>query len=142
MKDVNIKLLHPNAVVPAKSFGTDACYDVVAVSKEDIGHNRIKYTCGFAIELPYNSQFDIRSRSSIYKTGLIMCNSIGTVDENYRGEFSIIFYHVVPELPAYEIGDRIGQIQMRSREDVNFNVVDEINETDRGASGYGSTGRK
>jgi dUTPase len=122
---VDIKLTHPDAKVPVKSYGTDACYDIVAVSKEDLGHNRILYKCGFHLELPYNSQFDIRSRSSIYKTGLIMCNSIGTVDENYRGEFMVIFYHVVPTLPPYEVGDRIAQIQMRSREDVNFILTKE-----------------
>ena len=142
MDNVKIKLTHPNAKVPEKSFSTDACYDIIAVSREDIGHNRFLYRCGFSIELPYNSQFDIRARSSIYKTGLIMCNSIGTVDENYRGEFMVIFYHVVQSLPPYEVGDRIAQIQMRTREDVRFVVVDELNETDRGIGGFGHTGKK
>jgi len=142
MNKVKIKLTHPNAKVPEKSFGTDACYDIIAITKEDIGHNRIKYRCGFNIELPHNTQFDIRSRSSIYKTGLIMCNSIGTVDEDYRGEFIVIFYHVVPTLPPYEVGDRIAQIQMRSREDVKFVVVDELTETERGIGGFGHTGKK
>lgn len=139
MNKIKVKLTHPNAKIPQKSYSTDACYDIVAISKENIGNNRLVYRCGFNVELPHNTQLDIRARSSIYNTGLIMCNSIGTVDENYRGEIIVIFYHIIPELPPYEVGDRIAQIQMKSREDVKFIIVDEINETDRGVGGFGST---
>lgn len=140
MNKIKIKLTHPKAKIPVKAYGTDACYDIIAVSKEYIGYNRYKYKCGFHIELPANSQIDIRPRSSIYKTGLILSNSIGTVDEDYRGEFMVIFYHIEKELPPYEIGDRIAQIQLRSREDIEFILVDELSETERGSGGFGHTG--
>jgi dUTP pyrophosphatase len=141
MKIIKIKLLHPNAQVPKKVIDTDACYDVIAVSKEDLGDGRIHYGLGFALEIPENTQLDLRSRSSIHKTGLILSNCIGTGDEEYRGEYQAFFYHVIPTLPPYEVGDRILQIQLKTREDVIFKITEELSETKRGKEGFGSTGK-
>ena len=123
MKSVKIKLINPNAKLPIKIIETDACYDVFATSIEDFGDGRIKYGLGFTLELPEYTQLDIRPRSSIHKTGLVLSNSIGTGDEDYRGEYMCIFYHVIPTLPPYVIGDRIAQIQLRNRENINFIVL-------------------
>jgi len=141
MKIIKIKLLHSNAQVPKKVIDTDACYDVIAVSKEDLGDGRIHYGLGFALEIPENTQLDLRSRSSIHKTGLILSNCIGTGDEEYRGEYQAFFYHVIPTLPPYEVGDRILQIQLKTREDVIFKITEELSETKRGKEGFGSTGK-
>ena len=140
MKVIKIKLLHPNAQVPKKVIDTDACYDVIAVSKEDLGDGRIHYGLGFALEIPENTQLDLRPRSSIHKTGLILSNCIGTGDEEYRGEYQAYFYHVIPTLPPYEVGDRILQIQLRTREDVIFKITEELSETKRSNGGFGHTG--
>jgi dUTP pyrophosphatase len=142
MKSIKIKLLHPNAQIPKKVIDTDACYDVVAISKEDLGDGRIHYGLGFALELPENTQLDLRPRSSIHKTGLILSNCIGTGDEEYRGEYQAFFYHVIPTLPPYEVGDRILQIQLKTREDVIFKITKELSETKRGKEGFGSSGSK
>jgi len=141
MKVVKIKLLHPDAQIPKKVIDTDACYDVVAVSKKDFGDGRIHYGLGFALEIPENTQMDLRPRSSVHKTGLILSNCIGTGDEEYRGEFQAVFYHVIPTLPPYEIGDRILQIQLRTREDVQFQLIEELSNTVRGTGGFGHTGK-
>ena len=141
MKLVKIKLLHPNAQIPKKAIDTDACYDVVAVSKNDLGDGRIHYGLGFALEIPENTQLDLRSRSSIHKTGLILSNCIGTGDEEYRGEYQAVFYHVIPTLPPYEIGDKILQIQLRTREDVEFETTEELSNTKRNTGGFRSTGK-
>lgn len=101
-----------------------------------------KYHLGFALDLPSNTELQVRARSSIYKTGLILSNGIGTGDEGYTGEYSIIFYHVVPELPPYEVGDRVAQIQVVNRADINFNLVEELPNKDRGVLGWGSSGLK
>ena len=71
-----------------------------------------------------------------------MSNGIGTGDEGYTGEYSIVFYHVVPELPPYEVGDRIAQIQCVSRADINFNLIEKLSNKDRGERGWGSSGLK
>jgi len=138
---IKIKLLRPDAKVPHKIIDTDACYDVWAISRFDYEDGRIEYGLGFSLELPPNTQLDLRPRSSIHKTGLILSNCIGTGDEGYRGEYRAVFYHVIPTLPPYEVGDRILQIQLRNREDVDFVPVNELNETIRGENGFGSTGK-
>lgn len=153
---VGIKLLHPDAKIPIKANLTDSCYDVVAVRREALEAEIItrpeflniikvygyKYHLGFALDLPPNTELQIRSRSSIFKTGLILSNGIGTGDEGYTGEYSIVFYHVVPELPPYEVGDRVAQIQVANRADINFNLVDELPDKDRGEKGWGSSDLK
>lgn len=84
---------------------------------------------------------DLRPRSSIYKTGMVLSNSVGTVDDLYRGEVSAIFYHVFPEMPRYRVGDRIGQIKLGITLPLEFEEVDRLGQTARGNDGYGSTGR-
>jgi dUTP pyrophosphatase len=76
------------------------------------------------------------------KTGLILSNCVGTGDEEYRGEYQAFFYHVIPTLPPYNVGDRILQIQLKTREDVVFEITDELSDTQRGTKGFGSTGSK
>lgn len=141
-KIVKIKLLHPNAKIPKKNKDSDACYDAFAISKRDMGNGVYEYGLGFSLELPENTQMDLRPRSSIYKTGLILSNCIGTGDEGYRGEYKAFFYHVIPSLPPYEVGDRIIQIQLRSREDMILEEVAELSDSERGSGGFGSSGLK
>lgn len=143
---VGIKLLHPNTKIPTKANETDSCYDVVAVGREALyiedAVYGYKYHLGFALDLPPNTELQIRPRSSIYKTGLVLSNSIGTGDEGYTGEYSIVFYHVVPELFPYEVGDRVAQIQVVNRAGIKFNVIEELPSKDRGLKGWGSSGLK
>lgn len=140
MKTVKIKLKNELAKMPAKKYDTDACYDVVATSIEHLGDGRIKYGLGLHIELPWGYRTDVKSRSSIHETGLVLSNGIGTCDEGYTGEYSMVFYHVIPTLPPYKVGDRIGQISFEQRHDVVFKEVKELQETARGNGGYGHTG--
>lgn len=91
---------------------------------------------------PANLSLDFRPRSSIYETGLILSNCVGSIDELYRGECSAIFYHLMKELPPYEVGDRIVQCKIGLTLPIKWEEVKELNETKRGTGGYGSTGRK
>lgn len=170
---VKIKKLHENAVVPFKTYDSDFCYDLVAVSEEEIAPNVWKYGFGIAFQIerddeiiekpiydvdacgncygtiggkniefyksPINLSIDIRPRSSIYKTGMILSNSEGTVDENYTNEVSAIFYHVMPNMPRYKVGDKIAQMKIGFTFPIEFEEVDELEERDRGMNGYGST---
>lgn len=145
---VKLKKLHPDAVVPFKKHESDFCYDVVATSREQIGSNVWKYGLGLAFqidrgvlaELPSKFAISFRPRSSVYKTGLVLSNCVGTIDEDYRGEVSAIFYKVA-DGEIYNVGDRIGQIYFSKTVPMDFEVVDEISDTERGAGGFGSTGK-
>jgi dUTP pyrophosphatase len=141
---MTIKLvLSDNAVVPLKAHETDACYDVVATSKKNLGDSRIEYGLGIKLQPELKEQgiqFDFRARSSIHKTGMILSNCIGTGDEGYTGEYKAVFYKIIPTLPDYEVGDKILQMQVTKAIPVNFKIVKELNSTPRGDGGFGSTG--
>lgn len=138
---VKIKLLHPDAKIPFKKHKSDACYDVFAVSKKYLDPYRVEYDLGFALQLPPEApQLDLRARSSIHKTGMILSNGIGTGDHQYCGCYKAVFYKIIKELPDYEAGDRILQIQVPGNIDLEFELVDELDETERGEGGFGSTG--
>ena len=162
---VRFKKLHPDAVVPFKKYPEDFCYDVMATSEQEIAPNVWKYGIGLAFEIEgkpddlvvedefgkellripqgreVNVSLDLRPRSSIYKTGMVLSNAVGTVDDLYRGEVSAVFYHVFPNMPRYKVGDRIGQIKLGFTLPMEFEEVDELGDTERGEGGYGSTGR-
>lgn len=151
--NILFKKLDEKAVIPFKTFERDFCFDCVATSKEYIGENKIKYGLGFALQFDGNDDvykgakeefifsFDFRPRSSIHKTGLILCNSTGTGDENYTGEYQLFFYRFDKSLPEYEIGDRIAQMKVGFNPKIEFTEVNELKETDRGALGFGGTGK-
>lgn len=143
---IKFKKLHPDAKMPQKAYNDDFCYDVWAVSEEEVAPNVWKYGLGFAIEIVNDRIEDIqcgitlRPRSSIYKTGMVLSNSIGTIDFSYRGEISAVFYHILPNMPRYKIGDKIAQIHMDFSYNMEFEEIDELSQTNRGIGGFGSTG--
>ena len=145
---VNIKKLNKNAVLPYKTHKEDYCYDCVAVSEQEIAPNVWKYGLGLAFEMERDDvddniiySIDARPRSSIWKTGMILSNCEGTIDELYRGEVMAVFYHVMPNMPRYKVGDRICQIKIGATVSIKFIEVNELNDTSRGEGGYGSTGK-
>lgn len=93
------------------------------------------------IKQPLNLSLDFRPRSSVWKTGMLLSNCVGTIDELYTGEVSAVFYHIMPNMPKYEVGDRIGQIKIGVTLPIEFIEVEELDKTARGDGGYGSTGR-
>ncbi|MCB0801716.1 MAG: hypothetical protein KDB74_01345 [Flavobacteriales bacterium] len=138
---IKFKKLHKDAVIPTKAHASDACYDLTAVSKKDLGDGRIEYEFGFALGLPPEVQADIRARSSIHKHGLVLSNGIGTIDSAFCGPIKAVFYKLIPSLPDYEVGNRIAQIQVPGFFELEFVEVDELEQTDRGDKGYGSSGK-
>lgn len=146
MVKVKIKKLHPNAVVPFRDYDDDYCYDCVATSEEEVAPNVWKYGLGFALQIDekksdvVNRCFTVRPRSSVWKTGMILSNSIGTIDNGYIGELSAVFYHVMPNMPRYRVGDKVCQLHFDSDQAIKFIESDELNDTERGDGGYGHTG--
>ena len=147
---VKVKKLNENAVIPFKTYEKDFCYDVVAVSEEEVAPNVWKYGIGLAFQIDKESLFghrylnlsiDLRPRSSVWKTGMVLSNCVGTIDELYTGEVSAVFYHVFPNMERYKVGQRIGQIKIGITTPIEFVVVDELDETERADGSYGSTGR-
>lgn len=144
---VKVKKLNEKAVLPFKAHESDFCYDVVATSCEEIASNVYRYGTGLAMQIVREENEDTvlgitaRPRSSVWKTGMVLSNCVGTIDEGYTGEIMAVFYHVMPEMPKYNVGDKIFQMHIDITTPMQFIEVEELSETDRGDGGYGSTGK-
>lgn len=162
---VILERTNDDAQMPIKANPSDFCYDVYAVSEEEISPNVWKYGLGFKYEIvrgwetlmddgeintfklglnisPLPISIGLRPRSGIYKTGMVLANSEGTLDELYRGEACAIFYHVMTDLPRYQVGDRVGQIYLDVTMPMEFEWGTVNSNTERGEGGFGSTGLK
>ena len=146
---VLFKKTNENAVMPSKAHDDDFCYDGYAVSEKEIAPNVWKYGLGFALQIENRNKpvdisrcFTFRCRSSVWKTGMILSNCEGTIDDSYTGEISAVFYHVMPNMPRYKVGDKIVQFHLEKSENIMFIETDELNKTERGDNGYGSSDKK
>jgi len=146
---MKVQLLDPNAQVPSKAHPTDAGYDLVCTS---ITHTDkyIEYGTGLAIALPENTVGLLCPRSSVSKYDLSLANSVGVLDQNYRGEVKLRFRVTLPNeiVPSdtyqvatdiYWIGDKIGQLVVLDLNKHQLEVVNSLDDTDRGTGGFGST---
>ena len=149
--------------IPLPAYQTEgaACCDLHVKSIEIKGHRMICHT-GLHVALPEGYEMEIRPRSNLTKTKLIIANSPGTVDADYRGEILVIFeaidgtnlfpYYnnyinneVTSELHfPYGVGDRCAQLLIRRYEEIAWHEVEnleDLGETKRGFGGHGSTGK-
>lgn len=98
---------------------------------------------GLFIELPVGYEAQIRPRSGLaLKKGLSVLNSPGTIDADYRGEIGVILINLSNQVVVIEDGERICQMVIAKHEHVKWTHVDILEETDRGAGGFGHTGTK
>ncbi|MCB0822299.1 MAG: dUTP diphosphatase [Bacteroidales bacterium] len=98
---------------------------------------------GLFIELPVGFEAQIRPRSGLaIKKGITLLNSPGTIDADYRGEIKVIMANVSNEEFIVNDGDRIAQMVIAKHESAEWIEVEELEETSRGAGGFGSTGTK
>ncbi|MEZ5146439.1 MAG: dUTP diphosphatase [Bacteroidales bacterium] len=98
---------------------------------------------GLFIELPVGFEAQIRPRSGLaIKNGITLLNSPGTIDADYRGEIKVIMANVSNEEFIVNDGDRIAQMVIAKHESAEWIEVEELEETSRGAGGFGSTGTK
>ena len=98
---------------------------------------------GLFIELPESYEAQIRPRSGLaLKRGLTLLNSPGTIDTDYRGEIKCIVINLSGETQTIETGDRIAQIVIARFEQPQWHEVAELESTERGAGGFGSTGKQ
>ena len=147
---VNIKKLHPDAVVPKYAHVTDAGLDLTAVSVEYKDGVYI-FGTGLAIEIPKGYVGLIFPRSSNFKQDLWLTNCVGVVDSGYRGEVKFMFKNVVTQATqeelenwqpkVWQVGDRVGQLIIMPYPSIELNEVAELSDSDRGADGFGSSGR-
>ena len=97
---------------------------------------------GLFIELPQGYEAQIRPRSGLaIKQGLTCLNSPGTIDADYRGEIKVILINLSGEAQTIQTGDRIAQMVVQRVEQLSWETVENISSTERGAGGFGHTGK-
>lgn len=98
---------------------------------------------GLFIELPIGLEAQVRPRSGLAaKKGITVLNAPGTVDADYRGEIGVILVNLSDEPFTIENGERIAQLVIAKHERAEWDEVDRLSDTSRGAGGFGSTGTK
>ncbi len=98
---------------------------------------------GLFMELPIGTEAQIRPRSGLaFKNGITVLNSPGTIDSDYRGEIKVLLVNLSNESFKFNDGERIAQMVIAKHEQISFEVVQTLEETERGVSGFGSTGTK
>lgn len=145
MNEIKIKKLNNNAILPKRGSEYAAGYDLYACITSPViiaPHQTVKIGTGLAMELPRGYFGAIFARSGLAtKSGLRPANCVGCCDEDYRGEY-IIALHNDTDIPqTINPLERIVQLVVMPYLSVDFIEVDELNDTERGDGGFGSTGK-
>lgn len=136
---IRFKKLRENAEAPYRAKLGDGGYDLNACHIEDLG-DKLKVYTGISCEPDFGWVLLAIPRSSVHKSNLRLSNSIGLIDNQYRGEILAIF-DKKENGSDIKIGDRIIQLLPIRLSFVEFVEVDELSETERGTGGYGSSGK-
>lgn len=146
MNKLNVRIVNKsNNKLPSYSTLSSAGMDVRAFLSENIilkSMDRIIIPTGLYIELPVGFEAQIRPRSGLaIKHGISILNSPGTIDADYRGEIGIIIANLSKDDFEIKNGDRICQMVVASHETVEWELTDDLSKTQRGAGGFGHTGK-
>lgn len=145
---VKFKKLHEEAVTPTYGTVGSAGLDLTAISKEKVYNTDgtlqyITYDTGLAIQVPLGYVGMIFPRSSISNKNMSLSNAVGVLDSDFTGSITFRFRSLSSDGSGeYEVGERIGQLVVVSIPSVELVEVEELNQTERGSNGYGSTNLK
>jgi dUTP pyrophosphatase len=139
---MGFKKLSEEARIPTYGSNGAACMDLYVIEDYLLhpGEVRLLRT-GLAFDIPHGYEIQIRPRGSVIKSQLIILNSPGTVDEDYRGEVFVGVKNISDKDVAIKKDDRIAQMIIKEVIKMELYEVDELSETSRGSGCLGSTGR-
>jgi dUTP pyrophosphatase len=138
---IDIKRMNDDSIIPTKATEGSAGFDLYA-SKDMVirkGHTEVCST-GLSMAVPEGYEAQVRSRSGSSSRGLVVANSPGTIDSDYRGEVGVLLYNRLSDYFVINKGDRIAQLVIQEVPNVIFQEVKELGDTERGSGGFGSTG--
>ena len=149
---INIKKLNDNAIIPTRGSEYAAGYDLYAgcADKDALMETNVikpygtmKIHTGLAMEIPKGYVGLVFPRSSNRKTEAYLTNSVGVIDSGYRGEimFSFKSRDAISDEQPYKVGDRVGQIIIIPYPQIEFEEVENLEDSNRGEDGHGSTGK-
>ena len=146
MEKIIVKVIKDEGVtLPKYETSGAAGMDVRANISEPIvlgSLDRVLIPLGLRLEIPEGYEVQVRPRSGLaLKHGIGMVNSIGTIDSDYRGEIGAIIVNLSKEPYTIQPQERIGQLVLNKVEQIEWEVVEKLSESERGSGGFGSTGK-
>ena len=145
MIEIKLTRLPHGDGLPLPKYATEHAAGLDVVAAEDLTlqpGKRHAVATGFAIAIPAGYEVQVRPRSGLaLKNGITCLNTPGTIDADYRGEVKVILANLGAEPFAVKRGERIAQLVPAAVQRAAFAEVDELDETARGAGGFGSTGQ-
>ena len=139
---IKIKKLHEDAVIPVKGSDYAAGYDLYAINDEVIyPHNTTKVSTGLAIEIPEGYFGGVFARSGLASKRVLDQQTVGVIDSDYRGEIIVLLHNDTDTYQLVNKGDRIAQLVIMPYLSVEFEEAENLNDTERGDGGFGSTGK-
>jgi dUTP pyrophosphatase len=131
--------------LPMPAYATEGAAGMDVVSAEDLDlapGARHAVATGFAMAIPFGFEVQVRPRSGLaLKHGITCLNTPGTIDSDYRGEVKVILANLGDAPFPIRRGERIAQLVPAPVQPASFALVDRLDEKERGAGGFGSTGR-
>jgi dUTP pyrophosphatase len=140
--EIKIKKLYEDSIIPTRGSEYAAGYDLYAYNGATIApHSTVKIGTGVAIQPPKDTFGAVFARSGLAaKQGLRPANCVGVCDYDYTGEYIVALHNDTDEEKVIAFGERIAQVVFIPYVNVSFVEVDELEATDRGDGGFGSTG--
>ena len=143
--EILLKKLKENAIIPTRGSSSAAGYDLYACLDEPVEirpGESVKIGSGFTAAIPEGYYAACFARSGLaFREGLRPANCVGVVDSDYRGEYIVPLRNDSSSVRTVRHGDRIAQLVVMPYLPLEFRVVDELPESERGEAGFGSTGK-
>ncbi|WP_220092223.1 dUTP diphosphatase [Helicobacter sp. 16-1353] len=142
MINLKIKKLNNDAILPKYQSSGASGFDLHSVEDLDILPSEfIAVKTGLSFEIPSGYEIQVRPRSGLaFKNGISVLNTPGTIDSDYRGEVMVILFNFSKNIFNIKKGDRIAQAILSQVFQANLILSDSLDTTERGNSGFGSTG--
>ncbi|EKE90237.1 dUTP diphosphatase [Helicobacter pylori] len=139
---IKIQKIHPNALIPKYQTEGSSGFDLHAVEEVTIKPHSVGLVkIGICLSLEVGYELQVRTRSGLALNHQVMVlNSPGTVDNDYRGEIKVILANLSDEDFKVQVGDRIAQGVVQKTYKAEFIECERLDETSRGSGGFGSTG--
>lgn len=140
---IRIKKVDQSAIIPQYQSNEAAGFDLHSLGKYVLEPGeRVLVSTGLAMALDKGYELQIRPRSGLaYKHGITVLNSPGTIDSDYRGEVKVLLINHSDNQFVVESGERIAQGVLQEVIHADIEIVEELDDTERGSGGFGSTGK-
>lgn len=141
---LKIQRHYPGMVLPSRAHASDAGLDLTAMAVEAVRPGVFRVDTGVSVQPPPGYYCEVVPRSSIFKTDFVQANSVGIIDADYRGRIYVMLRHLgagdgTAQAQAL-VGSRVAQLLVRRLEVLEVEASDALEETPRGAGGFGSSG--